>query len=35
VPKEGDGWLSREMGGYVGKWVAKEGDGWQRREMCG
>jgi hypothetical protein len=27
---KGDGWLSREMGGY-----GKEGDGWLRRDMGG
>ncbi len=30
-----DGWLSREMGGKVGRWVAKYGDGWLSREMGG
>jgi hypothetical protein len=28
------GWLRREMGGSVGRWVAKQGDGWLRREIC-
>ncbi len=23
MAKEGDGWLSREMGGLIGRWVAK------------
>ncbi len=27
MAKQGDGWLSREMGGEVGRWVAKEGEG--------
>jgi hypothetical protein len=31
VAKEGEGWLSREMGGLVGRWVAKQRDGWLRR----
>jgi hypothetical protein len=42
VDKQGDGCLSREMGGLVGNWVAKlgrwfakEGDGWLRREIGG
>jgi hypothetical protein len=30
-----DGWLSWEMGGYVGRWVAKLGDGWLSCEMGG
>jgi hypothetical protein len=33
--KGGDGWLRKEMGGSVGRWVAKEGDRWLRREMGG
>jgi hypothetical protein len=33
VAKEGDGWLRREMGGLVGRWVAQEEDGWLSREM--
>ncbi len=32
---QGDVWLSREMGGYAGRWVAKEGDGWLTREVSG
>ncbi len=35
MAKQGDGWLRREMGGFVGKWVAKYGDGWLSREMGG
>jgi hypothetical protein len=35
VAKQGDGWLSREMVGLVGRWVAKEGYGWLSREMGG
>ncbi len=35
MAKQGDGWLSREMGGYVEGWVAKYGDGWLSREMGG
>jgi hypothetical protein len=43
VAKQGDGWLSREMGGYAGRWLAKQGDGcmakqgdgWLSREMGG
>jgi hypothetical protein len=35
VAKQGDGWLSKEMGGYVWIWVAKKGDGWLSREMDG
>jgi hypothetical protein len=31
----GDGWLSREMGGQVGRWVAKYGDRWLCTEMGG
>ncbi len=33
MAKYGDGWLSREMGGYVGRWVAKLGGEWLSREM--
>jgi hypothetical protein len=33
VAKQGDGWLSREMGGKGGRWEAKEGDEWLSREM--
>ncbi len=42
MAKLGDGWLSWEPGGLVGRWVAKEGDGrlsqgggWLSREMDG
>ncbi len=28
VAKKGDGWLSWEIGGYIGRWVAMMGDGW-------
>jgi hypothetical protein len=35
VAKQGDGWLSRGMGGYARGWVAKKGDGWLRRVMGG
>jgi hypothetical protein len=31
----GEGWLSREVGGKAGRWVAKEGDGWLKRENGG
>ncbi len=31
---KGDGWLSRGMGGLVGRWVAIR-DGWLSREMGG
>ncbi len=33
VAKQGDAWLSRDMG--PGRWVAKQGDGWLSREMGG
>ncbi len=33
--KEGDGWLSREMGGNLERWVAKQVDGWLIRETGG
>jgi hypothetical protein len=26
VAKQGDGWLSREMGGQEWRWVSKQGD---------
>jgi hypothetical protein len=26
-------WLSRGMGGLVGRWLAVEGEGWQSRGM--
>ncbi len=35
MAKLGDGWLSKEKGGYVKRWVAKMGDGWLSREMSG
>ncbi len=31
MAKKGDGWLSREISGYVGRWVAKKTDGWINR----
>ncbi len=33
--KYGDGWLSREMGGSEGRWMAQKGDGWLSREKGG
>jgi hypothetical protein len=35
VAKEGDGWLSREMGGLLWRWVAKQGDVSLSREIGG
>jgi hypothetical protein len=35
MAKQRDGWLRRETGGYVGRWVAKQEDGWLTREMGG
>jgi hypothetical protein len=35
VAKEGDGWLTREIGGYVGRWTAKQGEQWVSRDMDG
>jgi hypothetical protein len=35
VAKKGDGWLSRDMGCKVGRWVAKKGNGWLSRGMGG
>ncbi len=35
MAKQGDGWLSMEMGGQAGRWVAKQGDGLLSREMGG
>jgi hypothetical protein len=32
---QGDGWLSREMDGYAGRWVAKKEDGCLSREVGG
>jgi hypothetical protein len=32
---EGDVWLSREMGGKVGRWVANQGDGWLSMQLGG
>jgi hypothetical protein len=31
--QQGNRWLSREMGGYVGRWVPKKEDWWLIREM--
>ncbi len=33
MAKKGHGWLRREMGGEVGRWVAKKGFGRLSREM--
>ncbi len=35
MTKLGDGWLSREIGDKVERWLAKQGDGWLSREMVG
>jgi hypothetical protein len=35
VTKQRDGWLRREMGSYVERWVAEQRDGWLSREMGG
>jgi hypothetical protein len=32
VAQQGDGWLSREMGGWIGGWVAQQRDGWLSTE---
>ncbi len=35
VAKQGDGWLSKDMGGYVERWVAKQKNRWLTKEMGG